>query len=81
MTALQILQILVGASAPEIVALLQKLASLSPDSAGRIQEILAELNEATGIANLTAVSAAVLKELGDIAQGRVDPRDHPSDGI
>jgi hypothetical protein len=61
-------------------ALLEAVAKL-PDLAGVLNPIIAKLDQAVDPANLAAVGGAVPGELLNIAQGKLDPRPHPGDGI
>ena len=49
------------------------------DAAAEIDKILAALNESVGPDNLIALAESLPKELANIAQGKFDPRKHPSD--
>lgn len=50
-----------------------------PDSAAKVDEILAKLSIALDPSNLAAVAAVILEEIKDIAQGKIVRKDHPSD--
>jgi len=78
MTILDILQKAAGA-AGALVAVLNRAKAALPDLAPEVDKIITELNTAISANNLVALAEALPKEIANIAQGKLDPRDHPSD--
>jgi hypothetical protein len=78
-----ILDIIKKAAGPadDLLRFLAKVAADAPDLAPLANELAAKLASAVDVQALTAVAVAIPKELGDIAQGKIDPRSHPSDAI
>ncbi len=81
MTIFDILKLAAGFSAEELTAFLNSIAQKFPDLAPAAMKLLADLAAAAAPANLVALAEALPKELASIGQGRLDPRDHPSDSI
>ena len=79
MTVIQLLEKAAGLPADLLISLLRTLASAQPDFAASIEGIIAKLEAAVPVANLIAVAEALPKEIANIAQGKIDPRQHPSD--
>ena len=79
MSLLDLLMRAAGKGLPNLVALLESIASKSPDLAPIARQWIEALNGVAGPANLANVAAAVARELGDIAQGKINPKSHPSD--
>lgn len=69
-----------GAAAAEpltgLVTLLQALVTKYPDTAGELNPIIAALQQPIDPA---ALGSSILAEARDIASGKIDPREHPSD--
>jgi hypothetical protein len=78
MTLLDIL-LKAGGSAGLLVELFNKVKAKLPDLAPQIDQLLASLSVAVSQANLVALAAALPAEIAAIAQGKLDPRKHPSD--
>jgi hypothetical protein len=53
----------------------------SPEIKPKADEWIAKLDAAIAPENLAALGTAVIGELGNISQGKLDPREHPSDAI
>ena len=68
-----------GLAVGTLTDLLAKLKTLAPDLAPEVDAVAALLTTAIAPDNLSAVGAAVVIELKNIAQGKIDPRSHPSD--
>lgn len=68
-----------GGAAAALVTLLGKVKDVAPDLGGEVDKILSELAGAVASDNLIALAEALPKELAGIAQGKLDPRQHPSD--
>ena len=81
MSILEILKLITGASATGLVDLLKGVSAKAPDLAPLAEEWIAKIATAASPANLLAVNTAVVAELANIAQGKLDPHDHPSDSI
>lgn len=79
MTLLMVLQLAAGKSATEIRDFLNSVALRVPDLAPTAQRLLIALNSAVSAENLAALATALPKEIADIASGKLDPREHPSD--
>ena len=79
MTLLQLLEKAAGIPAATLVALLELLAAAQPEVAEQVASIIAKLKAAIPVNNLVAVAEALPSEIANIAQGKIDPRDHPSD--
>jgi len=80
MTILQILEKLAGGSL-NVIAFLERAAEAAPDLAPKAQELIALLQSAASQANLVAVASALPGEIANIAQGKLEPKDHPSDAV
>lgn len=78
MTLLDLLNKLAGAG-DELVEFLTRAKLAAPDLAPLVDEWLIRLNQAISVQSLIALATALPKELGDIAQGKIKPKDHPSD--
>lgn len=79
MTPIQLLEKAAGLPAGVLIALLRTLASAQPAFAAQVESIIAKIEAAIPLDNLVAVAEALPAELANIAQGKIDPRDHPSD--
>ena len=79
MTILHLIEKAIGGSLPNLVALLESVAANAPDLAPKAREWIEALNGVAGPANLANVGAAVMRELADIGQGKIVPKNHPSD--
>lgn len=78
MTILQMLQ-KAGLAVADVEAVLAKAGDALPDLKPQIDDIVAKLNASIDPANLVAVAQAIPTELMNIAQGKLDPHDHPGD--
>ena len=67
--------------AEELIKLLEVVGERLPDLAPVAADLAFKLKAAVDVQALTAVAVAIPKELGDIAQGHIDARRHPSDAI
>ena len=78
-----VLDILVKASAAmaELKAILNAAKAAVPDLAGKVDPILALLDEPVSQANLVALAEALPAEIANIATGHLDPRFHPGDAV
>lgn len=65
----------------DLEARLSDLQQKYPDAAVAIAEIKADLLAGVDPANLAALGAAIPGELLDIAQGKIEPRDHSGDAV
>lgn len=65
----------------DLEARLSDLQQKYPDAAVAIAEIKADLLASVDPANLAALGAAIPGELLDIAQGKIEPRDHSGDAV
>lgn len=79
MTLIQLLEKAAGFPVATLISLLELLAQAQPEVAEQVASIIAKLKAAIPVGNLVAVAEALPKELANIAQGKLDPRDHPSD--
>jgi hypothetical protein len=68
-------------SAAGLVALLERVRLNYPDLASTAEEWLLNLSSAVSQKNLVALAAALPAEIANIATGKLDPKDHPSDAI
>lgn len=64
-----------------LIVLLEKGGDVAPDLKPVADEWIAKLNAAASIENLAAVAPALVAELSNIAQGKIEPRDSPSNAI
>jgi hypothetical protein len=78
MTILDIL-LKAGGAAAGLVNLLNGIKVKYPDMAAEIDKVLDGLAQAVSPDNLISLAEALPKELANIAQGKLDPRRHPSD--
>jgi hypothetical protein len=78
MTFLDIL-LKAGLAADSLVELLKEVKEKLPDLAPLADKFLEALSMAVDPASLIALAEALPKELANIAQGKLDPRRHPSD--
>jgi hypothetical protein len=79
MTLLELIAKAAGLAGPELIAMLRKVAADLPDFAPLAEKWIAALNSALASENLIALGKDVVTELGQIAQGKVDGKPHPSD--
>jgi hypothetical protein len=79
-TILQLLEKAAGAGA-SLILLLEEIARKMPDLAPAAHEWIKLLNSAATQANLIALAEALPRELANIGQGIIQPKDHPSDAI
>jgi hypothetical protein len=68
-----------GGAGATLVALLVKAKAFAPVLADEVDKILAELGSTIEPDSLIALAEALPRELANIAQGKLDPRRHPSD--
>ena len=68
-----------GFATEAFIAFLRKLQQAAPDLAPTIEVKIAELNAAVSEQGIAALKEVLLVEIPNIAQGEIDPRDHPSD--
>jgi len=78
MTLLDILK-KAGLAVDPLRKVVGKVGELAPDLAAESDMILAQLDAPVALENLVALAAALPGEIKNIAQGKIDPRDHPSD--
>lgn len=78
MTILDIIQKAAGA-AGALVALLNRVKDELPDLAPEVDKVLAGLNAAISAESLVSLASALPGEIANIAQGKIEPREHPSD--
>lgn len=81
MSALEILSAAAGVPVETILALWRKIGEASPDALEKIEEQIAKMSAPLAPTNILAVSQLVLPEALNIAQGKLEPKDHPSDLI
>ena len=79
MTILDFLKKAAGEPFSKLVEILRAGAAAQPDLAPAAEWMIAKLNDAVPLSNLVALAEAIPRELAAIAQGKIDPRDHPSD--
>lgn len=65
----------------DLLKFLNNVAQQFPDLATKAQELAASLSVAISAENLVSVAAALPAEIANIAQGKLDPRQHPSDMV
>lgn len=70
-----------GLAAPQLVAFLEQVKASSPDLAPLADRWLLDLNSAVSVQNIATLAEVILPELSNIARGKLDPKDHPSDSI
>lgn len=68
-----------GLAGDELLGFLGSVAEKFPDLAPKAQELAAKLATAIAADNLVALASALPAEIAQIAQGKLDPREHPSD--
>lgn len=78
MTLLALLK-LAGGAADDLLHFLNTVGQRFPDLAPKAQELSAALSAAVTSDNLVALASELPKELVNIAQGKIQPRDHASD--
>lgn len=79
MTLLGIIGWLSKDAADSLLKFLNNVAWRYPDLAPKAQEIIAALTATVSLASLISLASALPKEIANIAQGKIEPRDHPSD--
>jgi hypothetical protein len=79
LTLIELIAKAAGLAGPELLALLRKVATDLPDFAPLAEKWISALETGISQANLVAVGKDVVVELGQIAQGHIDGRKHPSD--
>lgn len=67
-----------GVATAGIIALLEKAAQQAPDLAPSLHTLIAQLQAAVDQANLVQLASALPAEIANIAKGKLDPRDSPS---
>ena len=70
-----------GLSGPGLLKILEYIRDNVPDLAEQATGWIAALEQAGTPANLAAVGSAVMTELGQIGQGKINPKHHPAGGI
>lgn len=80
MTILELLQRAATLPVAKLVAVLEDVAADGGEFGPVARELLNSLNGAVSAADLAAIGAAIPGELLNIAQGKLEPREHPSDG-
>jgi hypothetical protein len=78
MTLLDIL-IKAGLAGAGLIALLRKAALQAPDLADAINKLIDELLAVVDQNNLVRLATVLPAEIANIAQGKIDPKDHASD--
>lgn len=84
MTLLDLILKTLGQAAGQVADLKVVLAMVVakfPDAASLLNPIIAALDAPVTPESLAALGPEVLKEALDIAQGKIDPRDHAGDSI
>ena len=81
MTLLELIAKAAGLGGPELVKLLQAVASAAPDLAPLADKWLMRLEDAIAPSHLIALAEDLSKEVSDIAKGHLDPRRNPSNTI
>jgi hypothetical protein len=77
MTLLDIL-IKAGLAGSGLIALLRKAAEQAPDLAPAINKLIDDLLAVVSQDNLVRLATVLPREIADIFQGKIDPRDNPS---
>ena len=80
MTLLDLLKKASG-GALDLERILTKIGEEYPDAAALVARAINELNTAVSAENIAELASALPKELLNIVQGKLDPRDHPGDSI
>jgi hypothetical protein len=62
-----------------LVAFLTRAGAAAPDLKPKADEWIARLQEAVSLKNLTTLASVLPGEIANIAQGKLEPRSHPSD--
>ena len=81
MTLLDIITKWAGISGSKLIEFLEAAAAAAPDLAPKAEEWIDALKAAGSPENLVALASVLPAEIANIAQGKLDPRDHPSDDI
>lgn len=81
MTIFEALNHLAGGGLGGLLTLLENVGKAAPDLKPEADDSLAKLNTALTPEGLSAVAAALPKELGEVLHGKLNPREHPSDSI
>lgn len=68
-----------GAAVREIIAALRKVKELAPELGPEVDAIIGKIEEALDALDFATV-AMLIPEALNIMVGRLDPRQHPSDG-
>lgn len=68
-----------GEPASKLISILRAVAAAAPSLAADAEAIIAKLEEPLAIGNLVAVAEMLPGEIANIVQGKLDPREHPSD--
>lgn len=68
-------------AADELVKFLNRIAQEVPSLAPKAQELIGKLTSPLAPSNLTAIGTAVVSQIGDMAHGKFDPHDSPSNRI
>ena len=80
MTILQALMIMAGART-SLLELLREAGVAAPDLKPKADEWIVALESAADVPNLVRLASLLPSEIANVAQGRVFPKDHPSDAI
>lgn len=70
-----------GAKVADLKHILDWVAANAPDLAEKANALADQLNAPISAENLAALGAAIPGELLNIAQGELEPRNHPGDAI
>ena len=70
-----------GIAGSQLIALLSRIGSRFPELATELEIWTEQLGKAIEPGRLVELSVEVVKEVHDIARGKLDPRDHPSDAL
>lgn len=80
MTILDVLNKL-SAGATDLVGFMEKVGEKAPDLKPIADSWIASLNEGIAPDNLVNLASVLPGEIAALAQGKVTPKDHPSDSI
>ena len=79
MRLIDLLQRAGGIPVAQLIAVLEWVVANAPDLADEARAIMEKLNAAVPLENLLSIAAVLPVEIANIAAGKIDPRDHPSD--
>ena len=80
MRLVDILSLLTGSAAP-LLSFLRDVGARFPDLQPTAHNLIEQLQEAVSQERLVELATMLPKEIADIARGKIEPRDHPSDSI